>query len=106
MILDLEQTPEKRVREVVLEISKTVAEHEGPEGELGKMPYKDWRDLAISTIAKAIEQVEEIQRHKAELKRIDYMMVAGGIATVAFWSGVLVIGRIVRRLGLAPGIPF
>lgn len=100
----LEPSPDERARAAVKEISKTVAEHETDDGTKGKMPYRDWRELAIKVIAKEIEEAEDLQRHKAELKRIGYLMLAVGSATVAFWSGVLVIGRILRSLGLG-GLP-
>ena len=92
--------PKKRARTVVDTLKKTVREYEG-NPKTSKMPYSEWKEIAIDVIAEAIDEHEQsihqqyrIREIKDQVFKLVLMMIAVGAATIAFWSGFLVLGRI------------
>jgi DNA-directed RNA polymerase beta' subunit len=94
--------PRKRAHQVVDTLKKTVREYE-ENPKITRMPYTEWKEIAIDVIAEAMEEAEEaihqqyrIKQVKDKVYKLILMMIAVGCATVAFWSGFLVLGRLVN----------
>ncbi len=94
--------PKKRANQVVDTLKKTVRQYE-EDPKITRMPYTEWKEIAIDVISESIAEAEEaihqqyrIKQVKDKVYKLILMMIAVGCATIAFWSGFLVLGRLVN----------
>ena len=94
--------PKKRANQVVDTLKKTVRQYE-EDPKITRMPYTAWKEIAIDVISESIDEAEaaihqqyRIKQVKDKVFRLVLIMIAVGSATIAFWSGFLVLGRLVN----------